>query len=269
MKNSVVFYMICLLAAPAMAQHRDWNEFVHNSPKNQFAFSMPQDAQDQAPPTASGDMYSVKKAMLFSAVLPGAGQAYTGSWLKAGGFLLVEAVSWTVYAIYTGEGKQIEDEFQDYADTHWSEDDYWVWIAGHAGLPRDDLEALREWEHDNFSHGLHRQKDQQYYEMIGKYDQFNYAWDDSDIGLLDTGWDQSLRSKNRLYYEDRRHASNNAFKTATWGLTVAMLNHLFSAAEAALGAKWKNDAGLAAGVNVKPLYRNGRMYTALSLNLSW
>ncbi|MBN1999488.1 hypothetical protein JW935_18160 [candidate division KSB1 bacterium] len=269
MKKGILFYMFCLFTATAFAQQTDWSHFILDSPKNQFALNLPQDATAQAPQGAPEGLYSVKKALLFSAVVPGAGQAYTGSYFKAGGFLLVEAAAWTVYALYNSKGNDIEDEFHKYADEHWSEDDYWYWIAGHSGIDRENMDALREWEHKNFSHGLHLEKDQQYYEMIGKYDQFNYAWDDSEIGLLDTGWSQSLRSKHRLYYEDRRDASNNAFKTATWGITVAMLNHILSAAEAAFGAKHKNDAKISADVHVKPLYQDGRIYTALSLNVSW
>ncbi len=213
---------------------------------------------------------SPKKALILSAVVPGAGQAYYGSYWKAAGFVTLEAAAWTIYAVYTNKGNQIEDDFQAFADEHWSESEYWDWIAQHSGVDRNDMAALRDWEHKNFSHGLHIEKDQQYYEMIGKYDQFNYGWDDSDIGLLDDAWNKQnpQRSKRRLYYEDQRDDSNRAFKIATTGTTIVMFNHILSAIEAAWGTSRQNKR-VQTSLRFEPLYMNNQQYSALTLRLNW
>ena len=55
---------------------------------------------------------------------------------------------------------------------------------------------------------------QQYYEVIGKYDQFVYGWDDTKDLTLDTNNDQ-VQSTLRLDYEDQRNESNKLLKRAS------------------------------------------------------
>jgi len=54
---------------------------------------------------------------LFSAVVPGSGQLYAGSYWKTLGFVAIEAASWYMYIHYNQRGKDIEDQFEIYADT--------------------------------------------------------------------------------------------------------------------------------------------------------
>ena len=207
--------------------------------------------------------------MLLSATVPGAGQLYNGSYIKAAVFLAAEVTGWALYVTQTSKGNDIEAEFHDYANTNWSEDEYWDWIHSHSDVAdRNDIEALRDWEHDHFSHGLHREKDQQYYEMIGKYDQFNYAWDDSDIGLLDEGFTKDQRSAHRLYYEDRRDASNQAFKKATTGVTIVLFNHIISALEAGWSIS-KNNSKLNTSVYGDYLKYDQEAVPALTVRINW
>jgi hypothetical protein len=226
-----IFTLVLIFGSICFADNFDSQSFMllARSPQLALQQAAPQQSNTTAP---SLQRKSPKKGMLLSAVIPGAGQAYNGSYLKAAAFLTTEIVGWALYVTQKSKGNDIEDEFHDYANTNWSEDEYWDWIAKHSNVDRNDIEALRDWEHDNFSHGLHEVKDQQYYEMIGKYDQFNYAWDDSDIGLLDESFTKDQRSAHRLYYEERRDASNKAFKKATTGITIVLFNHIFSALEA-------------------------------------
>jgi hypothetical protein len=264
---------LCFAQSPS-----PWQNFMLSSPSHQFAWIAPQDAVQDTTVADSLedegeeeyiDYKSPKKAFFLSALVPGAGQVYNNTYLKAAAFLAVEAAAWTMYMQYDKKGKDLDTEFRAYADQHWSENEYWDYIAKFSGLSRNDVEALRSWEQTHFSHGLHREKDQQYYEMIGKYDQFNYGWDDSDVGLLDEGWKTSLRSKNRLDYEDQRHDSNASFKTATTMSTIAIVNHIVSGLEAAWYASAYNRAQYSAQLRLEPRHMDGRPYTALSLNLTW
>ncbi len=254
-----------------------WQTLMLSSPSRQYAWTAPQDVVQE---TAEEDtLYeedeeyidykSPKKAFFLSAILPGSGQIYNNTYLKAAAFLAVEASAWAMYLKYDKKGTDLDNEFRAYADQHWSEGEYWDYIAKFSGQPRSDVEALRAWEHSHFSHGLHREKDQQYYEMIGKYDQFNYGWDDSEVGLLDEGWNTALRSKNRLDYEDQRNDSNKAFKTATLMSTFAIANHLISGLEAAWYASAYNRVQYSAQLRFQPRDVDGRPYTALTLHVTW
>jgi hypothetical protein len=266
--------LLLALFAVSYGQSRpSWQTLMIETPYRQFAWVAPQDSIEKEAIEDSDAVYidtkSPKKAFLLSALVPGAGQLYNGSYIKAVAFLAIEAASWAMYFKNDKKGADIDAEFHTYADKHWSENEYWDYIAKFSGMNRNDVEALRTWEQGHFSHGLHRDKDQQYYEMIGKYDQFNYGWDDSDVGLLDEGWKTALRSKNRLDYEDRRNDSNQAFKTATTMATIAIVNHLFSGLEAAWSSARYNNYQMEASLRLSPRYVDGRPCTALSLNITW
>lgn len=267
------FFLLALVTVTYGQAPSSWSQFMIDTPYRQFTWVAPQDTLEETaeedPEEVNIDYKSPKKSFLFSAILPGAGQIYNGNYIKAAAFLALEAAGWTLYAKKNKEGNDIDAEFKLYADQHWSESEYWDYIAKFSGLNRNDVEALRGWEKNHFSHGLHREKDQQYYEMIGKYDQFNYGWDDSDVGLLDEGWKISMRSENRLIYEDRRSDSNQAFKAATRMATLVILNHLLSGFEAAWSSNRYNNYQMAAGLHLAPGYWDGRPCTTLSLDLRW
>ena len=63
---------------------------------------------------------SYKKAILYSALIPGAGEIYTGSLIKGLAFVGVEALCWTVYFTSNNKGKDIKGEFHLYSAAHWS-----------------------------------------------------------------------------------------------------------------------------------------------------
>ncbi len=268
--------LAALLTTAAVAQAGDWHDFILTSPRTRLALADTaaiQDSTDQSAETWVTPKMPAK-ALLLSAVLPGAGQIYDGEYLKALGFLAVEAASWYFYSGYQGKGNDIEDEYEKYADTHWSEDKYWQAIASMSGKPADDIEALREWEHLNFSHGLHLTKDQQYYEMIGKYNQFNYGWNDiytttpSPTDKM-TYLKEQVRSPRRLYYETRRDASNRNFKHATTCLTVVILNHMASALESAWSVSHHNREIAEARLYFEPRQMDQQRYSALTLRVDW
>ncbi len=163
---------------------------------------------------------SPKKALLLSALVPGAGELYAESWLKAGFFAAVEVGAWVSYAHYQKKGMNLEDQFKAYADRNWSKE---RWDAWYSGLPDEAKSA--------FSHTLPSTKTQQYYEMIGKYMEFNAGWidvknPDPDIAKQDT-------SKMSLFYMALRQRSNRALKAASAMTGVVLANHVLSALDAA------------------------------------
>ncbi len=75
---------------------------------------------------------------LFSLVLPGAGEFYSESYLKAGIFVAIEAAVVTAAIIYNNKGNSQTNEFQNYADQQWSVVKYAKWMVDHKdqlGLP--------------------------------------------------------------------------------------------------------------------------------------
>jgi hypothetical protein len=271
----MLIFVGLLFCASSFAQATDWQQYMRDTSAPVLALNDRPDSNSTTSPAVvqTVRVKSPKKAFFLSAAIPGAGQYYNGSLVKAAGFLALEAASWAAYISYNNKGNDIDKEFHAYADQHWSENHYWDWIAQQSQKDRNDLAALREWEHASFSHGLHVNKDQQYYEMIGKYYQFNWGWDDfrlnHSITLTDEEMvDDKMISANRLYYEGRRHDSNAALKMATTATTVVILNHLFGAAEAAWDASRQNKR-LQTTMRFEPMFMNNQQYTVLALRLNW
>jgi len=186
----------------------------------------------------------VKKAFIYSLLLPGAGQLYVGSKTKAAAFFGIEVLAWTGKFLYDAKGDDKTDEFNRFADTYWSEERYDDFLEMNYGV-RDDDFAYWYCEPDSglvFGHHLPDTKTQQYYEMIGKYDQFVFGWADvPPLTAEDTTIYKQTVSQLRLTYEDMRHDANSMYDRATAALIVVMINHVISAGEAALAAKRHNN----------------------------
>ncbi len=103
--------------------------------------------------------------------------------------------------------------------------------------------SLPEWERVNwdqmhatemaipqFSHKLPPHGDQQYYELIGKYNQYSYGWGDKIDGDY---WNPSPKF---LYYAGVRGEANDHYNTADTILNLVILNHVLSAIDAAWAA---------------------------------
>ncbi len=177
---------------------------------------------------------SPNKAFLYSVVLPGSGQFYNNSKIKAGLFLGIEIVSWTEWLVNHNKGQSKTTAYNNFADQNWSAQQYTDWLIETYGVTSDTFEISVNGEATRFTHHLPTTKTQQYYEMIGKYDQFRYGWKDTDYL---TGKDNS---PSRVSYLNDRATANNFFTKAKTGAIVAIANHLLSAFDAALSAKRYN-----------------------------
>jgi hypothetical protein len=210
---------------------------------------------------------STSKAFLFSLLLPGAGEYYANSKIKAGVFLGLEALFWTGYFVYHNKGGKKEDEFKGFADSHWNREAYHdsIWQRylididtykdPYAINPINTLDTL--W----ITHFLPSTKTQQYYEMVGKYDQFRFGWDDYSGGVYLT--------PNRSDYLDMRALSNRYFDRAKTFVIVAMGNHLLSAVDGALTARWYNrnkDRFSQFDMRVRLVEREGELIPKIALN---
>ncbi len=219
----------------------------------------------------SEDVRSVKTSFLLSLAVPGAGELYAGSPIKAGVFVAAEAGFLAGYFIYYAKGKDGEDAYREFADEWWDFKFYYSWFHqfGDDSIYTEQLPVKFEvnasdttskfcWTTGETTYYAHKNHD--YYEMIGKYDWFVLGWNDvenreaiadSTISLTDDGdivavlrsgeADASFRSERRLEYMEMRKDANDQFTTAKYLIGALLLNHLLSAFDAAWTAKRSND----------------------------
>jgi|GEM_PF-683314 len=212
---------------------------------------------------------STKKAFLMSMVLPGAGELYGGSKLKAAVFLGAEALFWVSYFHYQGKGDDKKKESRIYADANWNANDYrdyliqqyfddegftytyngdtldWMLLTTTPTLYdqlRADTSVIYNLEETlstvardpgelGFTHHSVGVSRSQYYENIGKYDQFTYGWGGDTLDLL---------TPLRKAYLTMRHDFNNFYDKAKWSAIASLGNHMLSAIDAALTVRSYN-----------------------------
>jgi hypothetical protein len=186
---------------------------------------------------------SAAKAFAASLILPGLGQLYTGSKLKAAVFFGIEVLGWAGYINYRNQGSDKTGTYEAYADQHWIEQSYW-----------DSLQSVRgidKWQDgDEFPHHLPYKvvgtdtvadKNHEYYENIGKYDQFIWGWDDlTQVGTGASQPEGNYTSSNRQTYVLMREDANKQYDRAKTVGIILIANHLVAAFDAAFSAKRYN-----------------------------
>ena len=189
---------------------------------------------------------SPRKAFLFSAILPGAGELYMGAKKRAAVFFGLEALTVGLYMSWKGKGDDIEKEFRQTADEQWDVLSYLAWRGSTISRNSSITHALpcstyivNEGSLDNCGGS----EKQQYYELMGKYDQFVAGWSDLQDATGNTVQPtqidsvENYLSENRLVYEDRRDDSNKFLKRASNIAGLILVNHAISAIDAARTAR--------------------------------
>lgn len=198
-------------------------------------------------------------AGLFSLLVPGAGEFYAESYWKAGIFFAVEAAAIAIGLSYDKKGDDQTIEFQNYANQNWNVVKYAQWLLANKaalGIPPEcnisinPNTSLKPWERVNwdelnacelkFSHKLERYGHQQYYEMIGKYKQFNHGW----VDQLDDATPEYLSNLTPMFllYADMRGQANDYYNVATKSVLVIYINHFLSALDGVWSAiSFNND----------------------------
>jgi hypothetical protein len=215
------------------------------------------------------DKKSVVLAGVLSGIVPGAGEVYVGgttNYIKAGAFVLIEAVA-AYYAIsYNKRGNDQTNFFQNFADGNvypnhgWSVERYAKWI--NAQTPTKDMVKFppnqannpNPWERvdwaslnaaedvlgasgtaegTGFTHHLPPHGDQQYYELIGKYPQYARGWDDYNPPSV--SYDKSYTdyiTPEFHWYSEMRGDANQLYKVSARGVAFLYVNHLLSIVDA-------------------------------------
>jgi hypothetical protein len=222
-------------------------------------------ATEETSPGTSGK--SPKKALFLSALVPGTGELYLGAWKRGALFLGLEAVAWGLYFSWDSKGNDIEDEFRVTADQEWNPNDYLAWLDSGQSRFSSITHELPCEEYVKNTGGLGDCADsevQQYYELIGKYDQFVVGWSDlSDqngnrVEPSQVDSVENFQSTKRLDYEDRRNDSNTFLKRASNLSGLILVNHVLSAIDAARASRAR-----ARGVEEVRLERRTRFMVAM------
>lgn len=125
---------------------------------------------------------SAGRAMLMSAVFPGAGQFYVSNRnITAYIFPVIEIGLWYAFYRYDKKGDDVTRDFQKFADTYYD---------------RKKQDRVQEHLSSQYANDMYNEKHfrldagntQHYYEDIGKYDRYIFGWDDwYDKYVLDSG----------------------------------------------------------------------------------
>lgn len=263
-----IFIVLLLLASVLAAQDTTYHLTGSLYFDSGIAFQETKDSLENKP--LNGKEYkSPFLSGALSAVLPGAGQFYNGDYWKTAIFLAVEATFVTMAIVNNNKGDEQTAAFEAYANERWDAGKYARWTIdnledhlesvighGHTANEYPDLflnenrtsvnwETLNRMETDIggwYSHQLERFGEQQYYEMIGKYPQFNPGWDDFDENSLFTytSFRQDPVTPHFNDYSDQRGEANDYYNTASTAVTIVVINHILSAAEAAWSASRYN-----------------------------
>ena len=222
------------------------------------------------------------RAALYSAVIPGSGDLYAESYWTAAAFFTVEVGLWVLHFSYEKKGDDQTASFQYFADQHWSVVTYAEWMeqyaldlnpsaTGCSGLVVNPDPTVPPWNRvdwtrlnmceesigavpsTGFSHRLPRRPDQQYYEMIGKYEQYNPGWDDANVTNVDY---LTNVSANFRAYRDMRGDANDFYTTARTASYLLVANHLLAALHSAWRAV-KFNRELTMGAHLEPIQRQG------------
>jgi len=196
---------------------------------------------------SAGSEKSMLVGGVLSALVPGAGEFYAKSYLKAAIFLALEAGLWIGYAAYQNKGNTQTDEFHAFADAKWSVRKYATWLRDQAGATginpsESDLNVLRNqinaFEQTHFSHTLPEYGAQQYYELIGKYQNFVPGWEDASptisatVNYSDPNSYVNVKTPMFNSYAIDRQQANDYYDASKRFISGVIINHVLSIADA-------------------------------------
>jgi hypothetical protein len=225
-------------------------------------------------------------AGILSGILPGAGEFYTGQYLKAAIFLAVETASITTAIIYTHKGNYQTAFFEWYNNQHWSPVRYAQWTIANAksiipnvdptqynvfnsngslnwsGLNRLESALGTMGNPTGYSHELAAFGSQDFYEITGKYPQFVSGWDTfTNPNYIDFN---NYVLPQMLWYAHQRGVANSLYQTASFFIGTIFVNHFLSILDAVWSAHTFNsriamnvsvqNVNLAGGVDICPAF---------------
>jgi hypothetical protein len=220
-------------------------------------------------------------AGLLSLVVPGAGEFYSGDYIRTAVFAVIEAAVITTAVIYDNKGDDQTEFFQKYANENWSVVKYADWIistyyeGNDPGIITNRDPSLPPWQQVSWdelnkaereknvgSHTLPLYGEQQYFELIGKYYQFTAGWDDYSGGPI------SDFTPHLLYYAHEHAKADDYYNVASKAVIGIYINHFLSV----LDAIWVTvdyNKSIALKMRVEETYLADRIELVPTLKLSF
>ena len=186
------------------------------------------------------DHTGLLRPILLSALMPGLGEVTMG-YRRGYAMMGLDIASWFGVKHYHDRGGELRNDYIAYAEAHWSETrlaaafgDNAIDYAGsfYYGSNMDDPS-----DYTSLSLWVSRNDDyREYYENLGKWDQFVFGWDD----FADPrGWvvggassadlkDDPRVSQNRITYRGMRADSNESFDRRDQFIYLNMATRIFS-----------------------------------------
>lgn len=281
MKN-IFFIILLILSADFISAQQLDNKIELSGNLHSDAKLVLKDYQQPAQQNFSQEVGSKKSPFLagvLSLLIPGAGEIYTGEYLKAGIFVALEAAVVGTAIIYDNKGDRKTNEFQDYADAYknpdhnWSVVRYAEWLNQYEGanITINPNENLAPWDRVNWSelnaaesgsHKLPPHGEQQYYELIGKYHQYTSGWNDFTGGA-----NKDQVSPNLLLYSKMRGEANDLYSVASTAVVGIYINHFLSALDA-VWSSIQHNKDLAVKVRLENIQLSNKtvFYPVIKLN---
>lgn len=169
---------------------------------------------------------SPNEAFLYSLIVPGMGQLYTGA--KRGyAYMAAEVGLLTTYFILRNSASNTREDYRDVVRAH-------VIFDGPGSF--EDWDPVEDFEHatqyENWDHVYDSEETRK---RTGKW-----YWDDAKSFKDEADVDIEFDSPHRLEAFDLRQQANDTFQLARTALGVAILNHVVSAVEARITTKHFN-----------------------------
>ncbi len=198
-------------------------------------------------PSYRSGILSLRRAVLYSAVIPGTGEFYSGRWLTGIFFLGMEIAAWRYAISNHNKAQEIDVEFRTFANAHFSLEKYTTWLSNYLVLFNGRYPPSYEY----VDLPPKNAKTADYYSKISRYNQFLPGWDDYQPYEGQYG-----ASNNRAHYREirefrrkQKEEYESRFKLYIMALAG---NHLLSIADTIWGLKrhsvfrvrgWSWDAG--------------------------
>jgi hypothetical protein len=209
-----------------------------------------------------------------SLLIPGLGQTKNGQWVKGGVMLAVDIAAFLFFRDRTRDAQRVEKQYHAFGDANFSVVKYAAWLVEYNSLfetssltlqdlanpgqtidpnqlsanARDDwqkinVQKLRELEMQTlfggttgnaFSHVMPDYGSQQYYELMSKYFQYGPGWKDYSLPPGQRAWGKSEMSPSWFSHGLMGRTFNDDYRAADHAVSLMVLNHLVSAADAFL-----------------------------------
>lgn len=203
------------------------------------------------------DRKSPGVAFAMSALVPGAGEFWAGNKTRAAVFFGLEILGLGTKITWQSKGDDLEDDFRARADTTYDPWNYLAWRDSRNSRFSSITHALpcsafvkaapSSVPIPDAIQNCPGSDKQQFYELIGKYDQFVSGWEDvhdvtgNRVEFTEVDSAENFQSDTRLSYEVDRNESNKYLKRASIVTGLRLVNRVFSAIDAVRVARARNE----------------------------